>query len=326
MFSLIRGAGVAKARIASRPLVGGVVVALGMSGRAVMVIGNFDGVHTGHRAVIADARARADRDQMRLVAFTFDPHPQEVITGRVVPKLCSLQRRLELLRAAGADEVLVTPFTHAYAQTLPSEFACMMHDFGAACVYVGQNFRFGKQRVGDAALLAALGAPLGFDVRTTELFGASSSPVSSSRIRACLAEGDVLGASRMLGRPHRLVGTVVHGDALGRSLGFPTANLSQVAEMLPAYGVYAVQTELQDGQTRPGVMNVGVRPTLGAAALRVEVHLLDTQLDLYGQELKVDIVARIREEKRFDSLDALRAQIAEDVSAARSIFRAGTMS
>ncbi len=290
---------------------------------AVMVIGNFDGVHTGHQAVIAEARAHAMSTGLVLQALTFDPHPASVLGDRQIPKLCTLGRRLELLQSAGADEVVVMSFTTSFAQTSPAEFARILAGHGVAYVVVGENFRFGKDRVGDVAMLADLGASLGFEVHSTQLFGASDAPVSSSRIRACLQERDVARAHQMLGRPHRIGGLVVHGDARGRTMGFPTANLDAVAEMLPGLGVYAAHARLQDGRQLDAVLNIGVRPTVGGQELRIEAHLLDVELDLYGQSLSFDLVASLRSEKRFHSLDALRTQIAQDVQSARMCLRVG---
>ena len=294
---------------------------------AVMVIGNFDGVHSGHRAVIAAAHAHAHADgparQLRLVAFTFDPHPALVLTGRAVPQLCSLKRRIELLEQAGADEVVVTSFSTVFAQTSPEGFAQTLADRGASFVYVGENFRFGKDRAGNVALLSKLGSELGFEVRATRLFGASDAPVSSSQIRAALNDSDVARAALMLGRPHRIRGVVAHGDAKGRELGFPTANIAEYTEMLPAHGVYAARATVA-GRTWDAVLNIGVRPTVGGRELRVEAHLLDASLDLYGQEMALDLLKHLRAEQRFDSLDELKGQIARDVEQARAMTRSGT--
>lgn len=298
-----------------------------MHSAAVMVIGNFDGVHTGHQAVMAEALAQARRENARLVAFTFDPHPQEVVAGRPVAKLCSLTRRIELLKRAGADEVFVQPFTAEFARTEPLDFARLLAERSATCVYVGENFRFGRERSGSGADLAAFGQRLGFQVCTTRLFGAADAPVSSSRIRQSLLAGDVNAASVMLGRPHRLAGVVHRGDGWGRGFGFPTANLAEYVELLPEHGVYAVVATLAGGRRLHGVLNVGVRPTVGGTSLRVEAHLLDAEIDLYDQPLAIDFVQRLRAEQRFASIDELKGQIARDVISARAAFaQIGTLS
>jgi riboflavin kinase / FMN adenylyltransferase len=292
-----------------------------MSSRCV-VIGNFDGVHRGHQAVVAQARGIADAGGYRCVVLTFDPHPREVLGGTAAarPKLTTLERRIELLRASGADDVVVEPFTLEFAAWTPEQFArdLLSTRLGAKAVVVGQNFRFGAKRSGDLPKLRTLGVELGFSVAVAQIAGDAQGSFSSTRVRAAVSAGDLTEAANVLGRPHSIAGIVEKGDQIGRKIGFPTANLGNVTEMLPPHGVYAIRV----GE-RAGVMNIGVRPTVGGKVLRIEAHLFDFDGDLYGQPLRTDLVARIRGEQKFDGLDALKAQIAIDIEAAKSALGVG---
>jgi riboflavin kinase/FMN adenylyltransferase len=293
-----------------------------MSSSRCVVIGNFDGVHRGHQAVLAQARGIADAGGYRCVVLTFDPHPREVLGGSSAarPKLTTLERRVELLRVSGADEVVVEPFTLEFAAWTPEQFArdLLATRLGAKAVVVGQNFRFGAKRAGDLPKLRTLGVELGFSVAVAQIAGDAQGNFSSTRARAAISAGDLTEAANVLGRPHSIAGIVEKGDQLGRKIGFPTANLGNVTEMLPPHGVYAIRA----GE-RPGIMNIGVRPTVGGKALRIEAHLFDFDGDLYGQPLRTDLVARIRGEQKFDGLDALKAQIAIDIEAAKSALGGG---
>jgi len=231
----------------------------------------------------------------------------------------TLARKLELLEAIGVDGVVVEAFTHSFAAQSAAEFArsVLVSRLQSRAVVVGWDFRFGSGRGGDVdALRAALPAVVVEQV-TPMIEG--EGPISSSRIRRLIAAGDVVGAAGLLGRPHRLSGTVVHGDARGRAIGFPTANLQCDVECLPAFGVYAVDVGIGAGAAVRGVLNIGVRPTFQGSELRIEAHLLDWQGDLYGSKLALDLVARIRDEQRFASVDALVAQIRLDADAARRL-------
>jgi riboflavin kinase/FMN adenylyltransferase len=289
---------------------------------SVVAIGNFDGVHLGHQAVLRQAHTLADDRSLRCVVLTFDPHPREVVGSGARPRLTTLARRIELLREHGATDVVVEPFTTELASWTPARFATelLATRFAARAVVVGRNFRFGNKRIGDFDTLHVFGGTLGFEAVAAEVAGDAEGPFSSTRARDAVAAGDVEKAARILGRPHALSGVVEHGDARGRTIGFPTANLGGVEEMLPAYGVYAVRV-VKEGSgtsaTAGGVMNVGVRPTVGGHALRVEAHLFDFSGDLYGERLRVDLVARLRGEQRFAGLDELRTQIAKDAENAR---------
>jgi len=282
----------------------------------VLVIGNLDGVHRGHQAVLRQARAIADARRLPLSVLTFDPHPNEVLRGAAPPRLATLARRIELLRQGGVDHVVVERFTAALASFSPERFAReLLHDrLAARAVVVGDNFRFGAHRAGDLDALRGFGAALGFDVIAAEIAGDDGGPFSSTRVREAIGRGALEEAARMLGRPHALSGVVETGDRRGRTLGFPTANVGGVTEVLPPHGVYAVRA---DG--RGGVMNLGMRPTVGGTSLRIEVHLFDFDGDLYGASMRVDLIAHLRAEQKFAGLEALKAQIAEDAKRARAL-------
>ena len=290
-----------------------------MPTRAI-AIGNFDGVHRGHQEVLREAKD---------AVLTFDPHPA-VALGRVAPSvLTALPRKIELLERAGVGEVVVQRFDDAFASWSPERFVAdlLVGKMDAKIVVVGRNFRFGNKRAGDLATLERLGKEHGFVVRPFDLSGDEKGPFSSTRVRDAINRGDIDDATRVLGRPHAFSGTVGKGDQRGRTIGFPTANVDDVVELVPASGVYAVVVDRIDHFTKAagrGVMNVGVRPTVKdpnkeLARRTQEVHLFDFDEDLYGAKLRVHVVSRIREERKFATIDELRAQIATDAAAARAI-------
>lgn len=288
-------------------------------GPSVVVIGNFDGVHRGHQAVLRQARTLADARGLRCVVLTFDPHPSLVLGRGAPPQLTTLATRVELLRQHGATDVVVEPFTTELASWTPEQFVgdLLAKRLGTRAVVVGENFRFGQNRAGDFETLRTLGAVHGLEAVAAEIDGDHDGPFSSTRVRDAVASGDVERAAYVLGRPHALSGVVEHGDARGRTLGFPTANLGGVGEMLPRYGVYAARASGAGTGEHGAVMNVGVRPTVDGMALRIEAHLFDFDGDLYGKRLKIVLVARLRGEQKFAGIEELRAQIAKDAEAAR---------
>jgi riboflavin kinase/FMN adenylyltransferase len=302
-------------------------VDLSRDSRAI-AIGNFDGVHRGHQAVLASVAADAHREGLKPCVLTFSPHPRSVLGRPVPPVLTCLARKRELIhRIDPSIDVRVWQFDREFASRTPEEFAAgVLHDaLEAAVVVVGHNFRFGKDRAGGFDDLARLGEKLGFETRSHDLVGDEVGAWSSSRIRGAIARGELAEAERMLGRPHMLSGLVVQGDRRGRTIGFPTCNLAEVEEALPPFGVYAVLVDRLDASPggaavlATGVANIGVRPTVGEETIpRVEVHLFDLAADLYGARLRVHLVAQLRLEQRFDGLEALRAQIARDATAARA--------
>ena len=289
---------------------------------SAVAIGNFDGVHLGHREVLARLGAHAARLGAPSVVYTFDPAPTAVVApSRHQPRILTLPDRIRYLGAAGVDVVVVEPFTRAYAGHPARWFAeeVLGRRLGARVVVVGYDFRFGMDRRGDAQFLRATVPAMEVDEVGAVALGGEAA--SSSRIRKLVAAGDVVGAATLLGRPHRLRGTVVEGDQRGRTIGFPTANLDNEVELLPGDGVYAVLASVDGGPPAPGVMNIGMRPTFAGAVRRIEVHLLDGAGDLYGHELAVDLVARLRGEVRFDGVEALVDQIRRDITAARAVLR-----
>jgi riboflavin kinase / FMN adenylyltransferase len=301
----------------------------GVAPACVLVVGNFDGVHRGHRAVIDAATAEARARGLVPAVLTFDPHPNAVVGSGAPPTLTTIERRAELLSEIGVGRVYVRRFDAELAQWPAERFVreLVLAQLRARVVFVGENFRFGAGRAGDFALLEREARAAGSEARTHALAHDAVGPFSSTRARRSLAEGDVAAAANVLGRPHAISGVVVHGAARGRTIGFPTANLSGIAELLPADGVYAVRVDVVDahGARRmgDGVMNIGVRPTVGGEPTRsVEVYVLDFTGDLYDQALRVHVVDRLRGEQRFAGLDALKAQIVRDVEDARSALRA----
>lgn len=290
------------------------------SPRPVLSIGNFDGVHRGHRALLDRAAEIARQLHAPLAVLTFDPLPVAVLRPTAAPpRVQTLNDRIRRLGEAGVDHVIVERFDADLAQMPADLFARGLAGWvDPSAFVVGWNFRYGHQRAGDTERLAATtGAPV-------EAFGPwaeGDAPVSSSRVRAAILEGHVDEAARLLGRDHDVVGVVVEGQALGRRLGFPTANVRPETELLPKDGVYAVTLEVA-GAALPAVANLGVRPTVdGAGERRLEVHVLAWQGDLYGASTRVAFRRRLRDEQRFEGLDALVAQIRADAAAAAEVFR-----
>jgi riboflavin kinase / FMN adenylyltransferase len=286
---------------------------------SAVALGVFDGVHLGHRAILGLAVSRAGEAEMRSVACTFDPHPMEVLhPGRAPLSITTLEERLALIEGCGLDATVVLPFTRDLAAMEPEAFVkdVLVTHLGARDVVVGFNHRFGRGARGDAALLRSLGERLGFRTHVAEPLMADGVAVSSTEIRAALQRGDLAVASRLLGRSYTLSGTIGHGAGRGRTLGFPTANVVPTRPVLVAPGVYACTAEVA-GRKERAVVNVGVRPTFGETTLAVEAYLLDFSGDIYGQTMTLTFVSRVREERRFPSVDALRAQIEADAAEAR---------
>jgi riboflavin kinase/FMN adenylyltransferase len=293
---------------------------------SLVAIGNFDGVHEGHQQVVTKACELAVREELTPLVLTFEPHPAQVLFDAKLARLTNLPRKVELLLRLHPElRVVVEPFEKELSLMAPDVFArrVLKQGLGAKRVVVGRNFRFGHRRAGDLALLVELGEALGFEATPQELVADSFGPYSSTRIREAIASGDLLTATTMLGRPHALTGRVIRGDQRGRTIGFPTANLADVTEVQPKHGVYATAVDIAGdaGFTRLGLgaLNIGVRPTL-AAGPSVEVHLLEFNGDLYGATLQVHLLARLRDEQRFDGLEALKQQLRHDVAQVKHRF------
>lgn len=293
--------------------------------RPVLTIGNFDGVHLGHAALLARVTARARELGAPACVYTFEPPPRRVLQPDTCPpRILSLEDKLTLLGEAGVDQVVVEPFTRELAGRAPEWFAAEIlgQRLRPLALITGYDFRFGRGRAGDAALLRQLLPALEIESfgRVSLSLDGQARVASSSAIREWVAQGEVDRAAQVLGRPFSLRGEVVEGDQRGRTLGFPTANLQIEAELLPAAGVYAVQAELPDGSRWPAVANLGVRPTFGGSRFAVEVHLLDFSGDLYHTPLRAHFITRLRPERRFAGVEALRAQIQDDTRRARELL------
>jgi riboflavin kinase/FMN adenylyltransferase len=295
--------------------------------QSTVTIGKFFAIHRGHQALIRATVEAARRNGGPAVVLTFDRHPLELLRpGTEFPVLATLDERLDLIEAEGADVTVVVRLTPEFLSQEPEAFIreVLVRQLGAVEVLASDNFRFGRGARGDLALLQAEGEKLGFRCSPIVPVLEGGERISSSRIGVCVESGQVREAALLLGRPYSLAGTVVQGEQLGRQLGFPTANVRTVPQrLLPANGVYVVQVSLagEPSVTHSAVANLGVRPTVAGLERRLEVHLLDWAGDLYGQELRVEFLERLRAEQRFPNLDALRAQIDRDAVAAREYFQ-----
>lgn len=289
---------------------------------AVAALGNFDGVHLGHQAVMAEAAALARRLGAPAAAAVFSPHPRRVFQPDGEPfALMSEAQRVRALGGAGAQLVHHIPFDRALAAMTPERFVAEVLDDGLGLkgVVTGADFCFGKDRAGNAQVLKTLGAARGMTVAIADPVGAgvAAGKISSSDVRQALRDGDPERAAALLGRPFAIEGEVVEGDRRGRTLGFPTANVALGDYVRPAFGVYAVRVDLGGGEAVPGVANIGRRPTVEGLEARLEAHLFDVDANLYGRVISCALIAFLRAEQRFDGLDALKAQIATDCEAAR---------
>lgn len=287
----------------------------------VVTIGNFDGVHLGHHHLIERLQATAAALGAPSCVYTFEPPPRVLLAPHLrQPRIMPWTEKLRLLGEAGVQHVVVERFTRAFAQHPPDWFIAqiLQRRLRARALVVGYDFRFGQGRRGDVDLLRSAAPTLPVTQVQPHALDGSEDVISSSRIRRLVAEGRVTQAAELLGRPHHLVGTVVAGEQRGRLLGFPTANIASDDELLPAPGVYAVRARIdQDGPWRPGIANLGNRPTFDGHRFLIEVHLLDFQADLYGREVQVGFIDRLRDERRFDHADALAAQLRADADDAR---------
>ena len=289
----------------------------------VLALGNFDGLHRGHAKIIDRVRRRAGERGGTPAAMTFDPHPPRVVRpDKAPPLLMTTDQRLEALGRAGMQGVAVVRFTHEMSQWDPEMFVktVLVDWLRVVEVWVGANFLFGHDRAGNFTVLRALGSRYGFRAEKIDPVRYKDFVVSSTRIRRLLAEGRVDEAGALLGHHYFIDGTVVHGAARGREIGFPTANLDTPNELLPPLGVYAT-TAAVNGIEHPSVTNIGMRPTFGDVdRVQVETHLLDASRDLYGARVRLSFVQRLRDERAFADVDALRAQIDADCRAARRLF------
>lgn len=291
----------------------------------VLTIGNFDGVHLGHQALLARVGQAARACGLPAAVLTFEPHPREFFDPASAPaRLTTLREKLELLQNYGADLTCVSPFNTVFAALTADEFIeqVLVRCLKVRHLIIGDDFRFGARRAGDFALLQAAGASLGFQVEAMESVVQGGERASSSGVREALAAGDMARAARLLGRPYSIDGRVVHGQKLGRQLGFATANIRIKHNPLPLTGVFAVSVTGAAGRPLNGVANLGVRPTVGGQLQPLlEVHLFDFDGDIYGAHLSVSFLHKLRDEMKFPDFNALVAQIGQDAEAARAFFQ-----
>ncbi len=290
---------------------------------AIIALGNFDGFHLGHQAVAGEAIAWARAEGRPAIIATFDPHPVRFFKPEAAPfRLTTLDQRQELFAAAGADAMLVFAFDAELASTAAEDFMAklLVERLGAAGVVTGEDFTFGQARGGNIELLKTRGAELGLSSRAVGAVMLDGEVVSSSRIREALKAGDCETATRLLTRPFAIRGVVQHGDKVGRTIGFPTANLPLGNYLRPHYGIYAVSAQLADGTRLHGAANLGIRPSFDPPKELLEPHFFDWSGDLYGQEIEVAFHHFLRPEAKFDSLDALTRQMLVDCDQARKLL------
>lgn len=291
--------------------------------RCVATIGNFDGVHLGHQAIIRQLRSHAGRLGLPAVVVLFEPQPREYFSPEDAPsRLLPFREKVETLTALGVDRVLCIRFNIGFSRLTAQQFAenVLLQGLGVEHLVVGDDFHFGNDRCGDFGFLARFGETHGFEVEHTHTFELADERVSSTRVRSALEQANFAEASELMGREFFIEGRVTHGDARGRTINVPTANILLRRKKTPLSGVYAVEVEGVAAQRVPGMCNVGIRPTVNGLEPRLEVHLLDFNGDLYGRRLKVYFHKKIREEKKFASFDELKQAIYQDIATGRAYF------
>lgn len=290
----------------------------------VLTIGNFDGLHLGHRAMLERLCAKAQALGLPASVMTFEPHPRELFAPDQAPaRLTSMREKLALLESCGVDRAYICRFDRRLAALAAPEFIdrILVQGLAVRHVIIGDDFRFGKGRGGDFDMLRSAGQSCGFTAEAMHTVECDGERVSSSAVREALAAGDLEHAARLLGRPYEIAGRVVHGGKIGRQLGFPTANIQLKRKRLPLTGVFAVAVTGVDKRHLPGAASIGVRPTLGQGLRPVlEVHLFDFDREIYGTHVAVHFLHKLRDEWKFDSLEALKTQIARDVENTRAYF------
>lgn len=290
----------------------------------VLTIGNFDGVHRGHQALLKHLKQEASQRGLPTVVMTFEPQPLEFFLPEKAPaRLTRLRDKIKYLAECGIDYLLCVKFDKQFAAQTPEEFVSLLlvNKLGVKFLAIGDDFRFGKNREGDFHFLQQAGVRYGFEVANTESYCDKGLRISSTVVREALLNDDLVLAESLLGHPYSVCGRVVHGNELGRTIGFPTANIPMKRLVAPVKGVYAVDVYLSDNQSPlPGVANIGSRPTVKGTGVQLEVHLIDVNMDLYGRRIDVVLRKKLRNEQRFASLDALKQQIADDVATARDFL------
>ena len=289
-----------------------------------LTIGNFDGVHLGHQAILRHLRQKADELNLPMAVMLFEPQPREYFLGEKAPaRLMRLRDKLHYLKQAVVDIFIVAKFDRTFAG-MPAELFVedwLVRTLNVKFLSIGDDFKFGAKRQGNFALLQQAGEKFGFTVEDNRSFCLDELRISSTAIREALANDDLMLAEKLLGRPYRILGRVIHGNQLGRTIGFPTANIRLHRQVNPVKGVYAVKVRLKSGAFFNGVANIGTRPTINGVNQLLEAHLFDFQGDIYGQWLEVELCHKIRNEMKFASFDDLKDQIAKDVETAKNIFK-----
>jgi len=288
----------------------------------VLTLGNFDGVHLGHQRIFEELKEEARKIDGEAIVFTFDPHPLQILNPQRCPPLITpFKKKLMLMERSGIDVLIVATFDLSLANIMPEAFVkqILVDEIGAKKILVGYNYYFGKDRKGNVEMLIRLGQKFGFEVKVIEAMKVNDIPVSSSKIRELIQDGKMPDAAQLLGRNYLLIGKVIWGADRGKQLGFPTANLEILNGLYPKTGVYAVEVIMGD-KTYPGVADVGYNPTFGENPLSVEVHILNFSRDIYGEEIQLIFLERIRDEKAFENPDSLARQIRKDIAVARKIL------
>jgi len=292
---------------------------------AFITIGNFDGVHLGHRFIFQKLILEARKENRKALLVTFVPHPKMLLHPERRPfyLLTTIEEKIKLLEALGLDALILIPFTLEYAQTTAESFILdvLWKNLQVRKIFIGHDYSFGKDKRGNEDMLTAFGKKLGFDVAVINAVAVGDTVISSTRIRAAILEGDVKTAAMLLGRPYNVSGTVIEGKRRGAALGFPTANIKPNKELLPAKGVYAAIVNL-DGKRYNGALSIGLNPTFGDVQLSMEAHLMDFSGDIYGKYVDVLFIERIREERKFPGPEMLSLQIKKDAEEARGILKA----
>ncbi|MCD6256056.1 MAG: bifunctional riboflavin kinase/FAD synthetase [Deltaproteobacteria bacterium] len=290
---------------------------------AVITVGNFDGVHIGHQGLLKEVKKRADKMSGTSIVLTFEPHPLKVLKEKKIPLITPFERKIELIEKLGIDVVICLPFTREFSKVSAREFVeeILLKKIGMKEIVVGYDYTFGHKREGNIDLLKKLGDELGFKVCILGPILVDNMIVSSTRIRNLIMEGELEKVKILLNRYYQVSGEVIAGhDRGGRLLGFPTANLKLVNEVFPKNGVYVVEV-IYNNKVYGGVTNIGFKPTFGNDALSVETHILDFDQNIYGKKIKLNFIKRLRNEKKFSSIEALAAQIKRDIEEARKILQ-----
>ena len=290
--------------------------------KSVITLGNFDGIHLGHQELVRMVIRRAAEIEGQSMVVTFRPHPLKVLAPEKCPPLISIyEEKIQIFEKLGIDVLVKIPFSLRFAEMTPREFVkdILCDLLGAKDIFVGYNYKFGRGREGTTQTLKQMGKEYGFIVHEVEQISLDGEVISSTKIRQFLKAGDVEHAAKLLGRPYAIAGIVIRGDSRGKTLGFPTANIASKHAIIPSDGVYAVKLLARE-KCLSGVVNIGIRPTFDTRSLAIEVHVFDFNEDLYGEEITLYFIRKIREERKFDTAEALIGQIKKDISTARDIL------